>query len=174
MKRARNIAKLTVAALSIFIMIGCTDSGNNANAAVAEAEETSAEGKDFVTEDFVTEVGGKQNNPAYRIEKNMIISDNLPVVVDFYADWCGPCKMFAPTFHAAAEKYSGQAIFLSINVDENPELARTYEISSIPSTVFIQTGGGVLGKQVGLMDAEQLDSYINQLIATAASADMSI
>lgn len=169
MKQSRNFAKLTVAALSIFILAGCTGSGSSANAAVAEAEEASADGQTFVTE-----VGSKQNNPGYRIEKNMIISNNLPVVVDFYADWCGPCKMFAPTFHAAAEKYAGQAIFLSINVDENPEIARTYEINSIPSTVFIQTGGGVLGKQVGLMNAEQLDSYINQLIATAAAADMSL
>ena len=114
------------------------------------------------------------NNPAFKIVDNAIFNENVPVVVDFYADWCGPCKQYAPTFHAVAEKYDQGACFVSINVDDYPELAKTYEVSSIPATVFIQPGGGVLGKEVGVITETQLTSWVNQLLATSAGDDMEI
>lgn len=109
-----------------------------------------------------------------KIVDNIIYSENLPVVVDFYADWCGPCKQYSPVFHAVAEKYNGAAIFLSINTDEYPGISNAYQVSSIPTTVFILPGGGTLGSEVGVLDEEQLSTYIDQLIATSAGANMSV
>lgn len=154
-----------------FFLIGCSKSkAGNSNTTVANNQAVAVDEKgkkDLVSEQIL-------DNPQFKIVDHIIISDNLPVVVDFYADWCGPCKAFAPIFHAAAEKYEGQAVFVSINVDTYPEIANAYRVSSIPTTVFLQTGGGELGRQIGLMNAETLDDYINQLVATAAGNNLSI
>lgn len=114
------------------------------------------------------------DNPNFKVVDNVIISENLPVVVDFYADWCGPCKQYAPVFHTVAEKYQGIVCFVSINVDDYPELANAYEVSSIPTTVFITTGGGVIGAQKGVIPEETLVSYVDQLVANTAGNDMGI
>lgn len=62
------------------------------------------------------------------------------VVVDFYADWCGPCKMFAPTFLEARNEYEGRVSFVKVNVDDSRELAFRYKILSIPTIVFFKNG----------------------------------
>lgn len=110
----------------------------------------------------------------YKIVDNVIFNENVPVVVDFYADWCGPCKKYAPTFHEVAEKYSEAACFISINTDEYPEVAKNYEIKNIPATVFIMPGGSVLGTEVGIIPQDKLETLVNQLISTSAGADMEI
>lgn len=118
-------------------------------------------------------------NPAdeklpFEIRDNVIFNENVPVVVDFYADWCNPCKKYAPTFHEVAEKYANSACFVSLNVDEYPALADSYEVKSIPCTVFIMPGGALLGKELGILSADNLETLVNQLIATSAGADMEI
>lgn len=109
-----------------------------------------------------------------RVVDNLLISDNLPIVVDFNATWCPPCKRYSPIFHGIAEKYQGQAIFVSIDTDENPAIANAYKIESIPTTLFIMPGGGLLGKEVGLLTEDQLDQFVNQLIETSAGESGSI
>lgn len=114
------------------------------------------------------------NSKLFRVEKNLLISDNLPIVVDFNATWCPPCKRFAPIFDAVAEKFKGQALFVSIDTDQYPEIANAYGISSIPTTVYIMGGGQELGKQVGLLTEEQFTDFVNQLIATSAGESGSL
>lgn len=114
------------------------------------------------------------SNPNFIVKDHLLISENLPIVVDFYADWCPPCKAYTPVFEEVSRKYANSAVFVSINVEEYPEIAKAYGVQSIPTTAFIYAGGALLGTQKGKMDAPQLEEYVNQLIATNAGSNMSI
>lgn len=108
------------------------------------------------------------NDPQIKIVDNLLVSENLPIIVDFNATWCGPCRAFAPIFDSVAEKYKGQVIFVSVDTDQYPELAKAYRVSAIPSVAFIMPGGQLYGMQQGLMTEEQFVDYVNQLVATSA------
>lgn len=110
----------------------------------------------------------------FEIRDNVIFNENVPVVVDFYADWCKPCKAYAPIFHEVAEKYGNAACFVSLNTEEYPNLCETYQITAIPATVFIMPGGSLLGKEEGILSAERLQSLVDQLVATSAGIDMEV
>jgi thioredoxin 1 len=69
-----------------------------------------------------------------------VLRSNVPVFVDFYADWCGPCNMIAPTIEALSEEYEGKVKFVKINVDNNQELAMKYDIMSIPTGMLFENG----------------------------------
>ena len=69
-----------------------------------------------------------------------VIRSEVPVFVDFYADWCGPCNMIAPTLEALSEEYEGKVKFVKINVDNNQQLAMKYDIMSIPTGMLFENG----------------------------------
>jgi thioredoxin 1 len=69
-----------------------------------------------------------------------VLQSEVPVFVDFYADWCGPCNMIAPTIEALSEEYAGKVKFVKINVDNNQQLAMKYDILSIPTGMLFKNG----------------------------------
>jgi thioredoxin 1 len=69
-----------------------------------------------------------------------VLESEVPVFVDFYADWCGPCNMIAPTIEALSEEYAGKVKFVKINVDNNQQLAMKYDILSIPTSMLFENG----------------------------------
>ncbi len=69
-----------------------------------------------------------------------VLRSEVPVFVDFYADWCGPCNMIAPTIEALSEEYAGKVKFVKINVDNNQQLAMKYDIMSIPTSMLFENG----------------------------------
>jgi thioredoxin 1 len=69
-----------------------------------------------------------------------VLRSVVPVFVDFYADWCGPCNMIAPTIEALSEEYEGKVKFVKINVDNNQQLAMKYDIMSIPTGMLFENG----------------------------------
>jgi thioredoxin 1 len=71
---------------------------------------------------------------------NEVLESETPVVVDFYADWCGPCKHIAPAMEALSEKWDGQVRFAKVDIDAHPEIARGYNISSIPAVLRFEGG----------------------------------
>ncbi len=83
------------------------------------------------------------------------ISDNLPVVVDFWAPWCGPCRSQTPILEQFAEKYAGKVKVYKVNTDENGDLAMQYGIMSIP-TIMVFRGGELSGKAVGVQSMSNL------------------
>ena len=83
-------------------------------------------------------------------------SSELPVVVDFWAAWCGPCKMVAPEMEKIAEKYAGSVDVVKVDVDANPRLSQTFGIMSIPTIAFFRPGAQPMGV-VGFRPMEQLE-----------------
>lgn len=97
--------------------------------------------------------------------KELKSEKGLPVVVDFYADWCGPCAEFRPTFHAAEKAYSGKVEFKTVNVDEKIELAESLGISQIPTILFITKDGREAKRFTGIMSEEELHKAVDALLA---------
>lgn len=89
---------------------------------------------------------------------------DVPVMVDFYADWCGPCKMMAPLVAQLAENYSDKCKIGKCNTDENPELNRAYKIMSIPTFLFFKNGK-VVETVIGAVSKSELEEKIKQVLA---------
>jgi len=88
----------------------------------------------------------------------------LPVLVDFWAVWCGPCQMMGPIIEELAEKFEGKMKIGKINVDENPETAKKYEVLGIPSLKFFKNGK-VIDEITGLQPKEVIVEKIESLIS---------
>ena len=83
--------------------------------------------------------------------------------VDFWADWCGPCKMLTPTVEALAEQYGDRVVTGKVNVDEEPELARRFGIMSIPTVVFLKNGKEI-ERKVGVLPPETFSAVLEQYL----------
>ncbi|MBN2038663.1 MAG: thioredoxin [Spirochaetes bacterium] len=90
-----------------------------------------------------------------------IKESNVPVLVDFYADWCGPCKMMSPIIEELATDYKGKANVFKLNVDEAREIASEYKITSIP-TVMIFKDGEKVEEFIGAMPKNRLEDHLNK------------
>ncbi len=94
----------------------------------------------------------------------MTTKSDLPVVVDFWAPWCGPCKMMAPAFSEAAQTFAGRAVLAKLNTEDVPAIGGQYNIRSIPTLVVFRAGREV-ARQSGAMDAGNLKRFIEGHIA---------
>jgi thioredoxin 1 len=93
-----------------------------------------------------------------------VLESSMPVVVDFYADWCAPCRMLSPILDRISQKYDGQAKVVKVNIDNEPALARQFNVSSIPTLTFILLGE-VVGQTAGLPSESELSSVVEQLVS---------
>ena len=102
----------------------------------------------------------------------LVVNNERPVVVDFWAAWCGPCKLVAPEMEKLAAKYDGVVDVVKVDVDANPHLSRHFNIMSIPTVAFFQPGKQPMGV-VGFRPAEQLEAQFGlpTIAAEAAKTD---
>ncbi|MFT4689114.1 MAG: thioredoxin [Verrucomicrobiia bacterium] len=93
-----------------------------------------------------------------------VVKSNIPVVVDFWAEWCGPCKMLAPVLDELAGKYDGKVKISKVNVDNNQDLATKYGISTIPQLICFKDGE-VVNQISGLKSIADLSASFDELLA---------
>lgn len=95
--------------------------------------------------------------------EDQVLKSDSPVVVDYWAEWCGPCKMIAPILDEIADEYSGKVTVAKLNIDENQETPQKYAVRGIP-TLMIFKNGNVAATKVGAMSKSQLAAFIDSNI----------
>ncbi len=97
------------------------------------------------------------------------IKNNEVVLIDFYADWCGPCQALHPTLEKIATEFEGKAHIAKVNVDQSPELSAKFGVRSIPALFYFKNGE-LVGKQAGLQSPVSIAQQLNSLIGEKVSA----
>jgi thioredoxin 1 len=95
--------------------------------------------------------------------ENEVLKSQLPTVVDFYADWCGPCRMVSPIIEALSSEYDGRVKFVKINTDDNPDIAMKYGIMSIPTIIVFKNGqvaSTIIGAGPATMYKQKIDTVL--------------
>ena len=95
--------------------------------------------------------------------EELALNSDKPVIVDFWAEWCGPCRMVSPLIAELAQEYDGKAVIGKLNVDQNPEISMKYGIRSIPTILYIK-GGEVVDKMVGAAPKQQYASKLDAVM----------
>lgn len=108
---------------------------------------------------------GKHNMTTFAVTDTdfaqKVTSSQLPVLVDFWAPWCGPCKMADPVLEELSNQYTGKIVIAKVNVDENPQLAEKFGVMSIPTTILFKAGAEI-GRQIGFAGKNAFENLIKK------------
>lgn len=153
MKLLKSLAVI----ISLFCMTtACGGNSNSDASASAEAAAPAAKApkKEAKKADPVIKLAAGEQLPA---------NNGKPMVLDFNATWCGPCRQFTPIFHSVAEDFAGRVTFVSIDVDRNPELAAQFGVQSIPYVVYLKPDGTAT-RSIGLISEGEFAARVTSLL----------
>jgi thioredoxin 1 len=95
--------------------------------------------------------------------EELVLQSNKPVIVDFWAEWCGPCRLVGPIVEEIGKEYDGKAVVAKLDVDSNPDVSAKFGIRNIPTLLFFK-GGQVVDKQVGAVPKSSIVAKLDALI----------
>lgn len=98
-----------------------------------------------------------------------VLKSKIPAIVDFWAPWCGPCRMVAPTLDKLAKEYTGKLLVAKVNTDENPQWAGHYQIQGIPTMLFV-ADGKIVHRQVGALPEPMLREVVSEFLEVVTEA----
>lgn len=128
-------------------------------AACAQEKKDESKVKQLTYNEFQKKVWNFEDNP-----NTFIYKGKLPAVIDFYADWCGPCRRVAPIMERLAEEFDGKLLVYKINVDQEKDLASAFQVKSIPMVLFIPMEGQPMMQVGAMQEAEYKKVVVEQLI----------
>ena len=159
----KKILVLSIILSSLFISCGNSDNNKEAKNQDATASESTTNEKVYVKvmsySDFIKNVWDFEMNA-----NEFAFKGNKPCVIDFYATWCGPCKMVAPIFEKLAKEYDGKVDFYKVDCDQEMKLASIMQVRNIPMVFFMKSGAQP-EKSVGAKDEAFFRSQINKLLS---------
>ncbi len=156
--------KILVTILSALLLVSCGDSKkeNKENKEQEVAQEVKAEDNSLVKsidyKFFIKNIWDLEKYP-----DSFAYEAKLPCVIDFYADWCGPCRKVAPIMEEIAKEYEGKILVYKVNVDKDLKLPTIFRVSSIPTVFFLPQEGQPLS-QIGALSKEEYVSIINRYL----------
>ncbi len=163
----KNLAVVLLAILAI--NIGCTNGTAKTENAEAKTE-NSAVAKSASSEKMTVQLTNdsfKEKVFNYEVNKEWKYEGDKPCIIDFYADWCGPCKQIAPVLEELAKEYDGKIIIYKVDTEKQKELASAFGIRSIPSLLFVPLSGQPQMSQ-GALPKEQFEKIINDVLLKTA------
>lgn len=159
MRKVRNLLLLAVSFLTFSCSMSAkTEDSEKEKATVTENSEKAGEVVVLNKADFLTKVFNYEKSP-----NQWVYEGNKPCIIDFYADWCGPCKAVAPILKDLAAQYKDDIIIYKINVDKEQELAAVFGVRSIPTILFVPKEGKPMLSQGALPKEEfvkQIDEFL--------------
>ena len=165
MKIIKTIS-LAAATLAIACLAACSGKNKPGN----PAEQLMPDNKEFQkAEETMKTVDQAQGKPIELGENDILEFDGpipIPVVVDFSASWCGPCKQMHPIFDKLANKYHGKVRFIYVDIDKAPQLAKQYGVEAVPTLLFVDTKGQI-NRQIGALSEEAMEGAVEAIISSS-------
>lgn len=147
--------------LSMAIVAMMSSCGSSQADKTTEVASDSVAVEETVKGDTLSNVAGSESTEAVKELKDsaqLVVADK-PIIIDFNATWCGPCKQFAPHFHAVAEKYADKALFYSVDTDKWPNVATAFNVEGIPM-IAIVTKDGKTVTRTGYMEESEFEEFV--------------
>lgn len=143
-------------AIALALLAGaCSGNGKKEAAASTDSDAVATQ----------TESGIAVSDEYKLVDGTFVSANGLPMIIDFSAEWCPPCRQLKPVFEELEKEYAGKINFITVNVDSMPSVAQNYKVESIPNLVFAKADGTEVYRSVGFREGAELKAYIEKYLS---------